>query len=504
LNTFSLSIPHLREEWAQLRQGGLYWVLCAQVDEADSLSRQVLAGLSAESQAILVLCDREPATLLDALAADQGPGTLWPYAFAERDAASVLPRLGRELWRLRVPRNQLILLVAPASCWEAFADPALEAWCAELQRWLMQCGCTLLVLSYGQVERLAGHLLANNEFLSGLAQLSHSDGAPRYRLHYWRNALGVQAAVEARLLRTASGYVCQAEGAGDAVFPVASDRHLYLARRIALEGAPPCSEHWFLYDDDASLLAAAEKATAACLVFVVADNGQVAALAECLYRLRRQRGRALRLVVREIAPCLRYLDERLLLLCGATLIVPFGTRLPRFLGLLDSLSEQLWSRSLPESLEATLQRLRPPPIHGQLPVHEFAAVVATLSGVGQEGEVEHLLLRLRPQEGLALSWVVGQCRLRRAGDLSCTADGDLWLFFFACRPDVVEIALEHVFRLPWRELFDGYRICPDTEELQAAVAASEAERLPEPEEVPCVSPLAKSLTPRRVGLGEPT
>lgn len=499
MSSFSLSIPHLREEWVQLRQGGLYWLLCEQADEADTLCRQVLAGMPADSRAILVACGRWPATLLDALAADQGPGTLWPYAFSEGDATSALRRLGRELWRLRAPRSQLILLLAPATCWDAFADPALEEWCGELQRWLMQCGCSLLVLSYGQVARSCGRLLASNESLSGLAQLTYSDGALNYQVHYWRNALGVQAAVEARLVRTAGGYVCQAETACDDMSPAASDRHLYLARHIALEGVPPLSEHWRLYADDTSLLSAAGSATAACVIFVVADNSHVSALAECLYRLRQRRGRALRLVVREIAPCLRYLDERLLLLCGATLIVPFGTGLSRFLGLLDSLSGQLWTRSLPEGLGATLKRLRPPALRGLLPAREFASAVVDLFGADQDGEVNHLLLCLRPLEGLALSPLLGQCRLRRAGDLACVADGDLWLFLFACRPDVLEMALEHVFRLPWRELFGSYRVCSDTEELEAVVVANETERLPAPGEAERVLPVARLLTPVRIG-----
>ena len=68
-----------------------------------------------------------------------------------------------------------------------------------------------------------------------------------------------------------------------------------------------------------------------------------------------------------MGPCLRYLDEHLLLLCGASLIVPFGTSLPRFLGLLDSLSGQLWTRSLPDDLDATLKRLCPPALCGLLP-----------------------------------------------------------------------------------------------------------------------------------------
>ena len=458
MSHFTLPVAGLPQEWTQLRPGGLYWLACELAADAEMLALQVLAAMPAEARASLVVCGRQPAELLDGLAADRGPGELWPYAFAEAGAAKALRRLGRELCRRHAPRGQLVLLLAPAACWDAFADAELEAWCGAQHAWLAQHGCSLLVLSHGGGAALDERLLGCNEPLAGLARLAHRHGALRYQLHFWRNALGVQAAAEFGLGRAASGFAVLDDATRCNASPAASDSQRCLARRTALEGAPPLSEHWQLFDDDTALLAAAGAATAACVIFTLGDNARVGELAEQLYRLRQRRGRALKLVVREMSPCMRYLDERLLLLCGASLIVPFGTGLSRFLSLLDSLHGQRWARSLPEDLPATLRRLRPPALRGLLPGREFVAVVRDLLAMERDAEVSHLLVRLRPVAGLSLSQVLGQCRLRRAGDLACAVGGDLWLFLFACRPNALEIALGHVFRLPWRELFASHRL----------------------------------------------
>lgn len=500
---FALAIPGLREEWAQLRRGGLYWFACAEAEDAESLACQLLAGLDAASRASLVVGGTSPQALLAGLLPEQGPGELRPYAFAVDDGAA-LRRLGSELQRRRATRGQLILLYAPAACWDCFAGERLEAWCAEQRHWLALSDCTLLVLSHGPGEDLDGRLLACNEPLAGLASLQRRDGGLHYQLHFWRNALGVQAAIEAPWLRGAHGFVCLGERASGDASPAASDRQLVFAERTALEGAPALSEHWKLFDDEAALLAAAGRATAACVIFTLTDNAAVEAVAERLFALRQRRGRALRLVVRELQPCLRFLDERLLLACGASLIVPAGTALSRFLGLLDSLSGQLWTRTLPDDLPALLKRLRPPPQRGLLPAGEFAALVGELLA-GGDGERDHLLLRLRPAAGLTLAQIFGQCRLRRAGDLACVVGGELWLFLFACRRDALEMALGHIFRLPWRELFVAYETYRDGEALVVAMAEPGA-LLPLPlGEVAVASPAEPDAPPRlvpvRVGAG---
>ena len=196
-------------------------------------------------------------------------------------------------------------------------------------------------------------------------------------------------------------------------------------------------------------------------MFVLHQKPEFEALARTLHEIRQARGVELKLVVREMAPCLRYRDEQLLLAGGATLIVPHGSHLSRFLTLLESIQGQVWQRNGSDDFEALLERLRPLPLSGLLGAAGFAEAVRQMWSGRDRGEISHQLLRLAPREGLDLAAAAGQMRLRRHGDIACIADGNLYLFLFACRAEAVEPALDNVFLLAWQEIFGGYETLAD-------------------------------------------
>ncbi|GAB3379805.1 cellulose biosynthesis protein BcsE [Azotobacter armeniacus] len=506
MSLFSLSIPHLWEEWAQMRCGGLYWLVCEQADEVDRLCLQVLAGMRCSQRVVLLVCGRRPDAIHAALDDHEGPGELIPYEFAEPRAKAALNTMPRDLQRLLAPRGVLLMLVVPSSVWSEFGDRELHDWCRRLREWLDRRACTLLVVNSGKSQSIASRLLACNDSLAGLAQLYHGRGGIRYLLHFWRNALGVRAGGEVGFERVGDRFVCRPETEQGGSGPTASDQHHYLAPRAVLEGAPPLSEHWRLFDDVAVLLAAAMRSTASSVVLGIGSNEQVSELARHVYALRRQRGKALKLVVRELAPCLRYLDEQLLLICGASLIVPHGVGLSRFLTMLDSVQGQTWTRTLPTDFEGALDYLRPPSLRGLLPTPKFVAVVRDIIEQAPGREVSHLLLRLRVAAGLDLSQVLGQCRLRRYGDMACVAGGDLYLFLFACRPNALDSALGNIFRLSWRELFASHEILDGVQGISPDVVANDCTVLPS---VPVRGGAQSAATgpvrlaPVRVSLGKP-
>ena len=77
----------------------------------------------------------------------------------------------------------------------------------------------------------------------------------------------------------------------------------------------------------------------------------------------------------------------------------------------------------------------------------------------------------------------------------------MWLF--ACRSDGVERALGNLFRLPWRELFDGYerQAGHDVAAMSAAAggfAAAPMQQMPPPEPA---APPPSWTAPRPIRLG---
>ncbi|MCL7462377.1 cellulose biosynthesis protein BcsE [Pseudomonas sp. NW5] len=461
MSGFPLTIPSLRDEWQQLQQGGLYWLNAEQRDTAVQLCSQVLAGLGHAQRVILLDTAAHPERLLERLPTDAGPAEVWPVQIIGRDLRAALQALTRDLQRRGRPHGQLLVLVIPTEAFDAFHDASLQRWCRETRSWLQARDCTLLVLGYGAAHRLSGRLLACSADLDGLVQLYRARGSLQYLLHFWRHSGGVHARNEVALGEEQGQLCARAESVLPAD-PAAEDLQRCLALRAVLEGAPPLSEHWQLFDEPAELLAVAQQSSAASVILAIDSNDAVATLAEQLYQLRRLRGHALKIVVRELSPCLRYLDEQLLLSCGASLIVPCGTVLARFLTLLDSLQGQVWNRTLPDDFAQALRQLQPPSVRGLLAVEDFCRTVDHLLEQARLAEVSHLLVRLQPVPGLEPAQLIGQCRLRRYGDLACVADGSVYLFLFACRPGMLESALDNIFRLAWRELFVAHALLEDS------------------------------------------
>ncbi len=235
------------------------------------------------------------------------------------------------------------------------------------------------------------------------------------------------------------------------------------------------------------------------------DGGQrLDSLARQLHHLRQLRGNALKLVVREMAPTLRYQDEQLLLACGASQIVPFGASLSRFLTMVESIQGYLWRRRLPSDFDALLARLRPLAICGLVAPRAFAEAVQTMWHGVRNGEIAHQLLVLRPAPGLTPLQACSRTVFRRDGDIACVVGDVLFLFLFACRSEGVEQALDHIFQLSWKELFISQEVLAGVDSL--ATPAFLDERVPQPPRLDAAAQLTAqarpALAPRRVALGK--
>ena len=477
----TLAIRHLQDEYILLRQGGLYWIALDQPVDAQTFACQFLGALSAAQQATLVCVGLEPQALADRLAPDSGPSVLRLFAVAADALASdVLPALSVDLQRIRLaPGSQLVMLL-PAAWLDAFGALELQRWCARMRQWLAPLQATLLVVSSGQSAQLHERLLGFNEQLSGLAQLYRQDGAIHYQLNYWHSPLGVCASHLFDLHETASGFALNKTQRSRSVLARTDDQRIYLTQRLVLEGAPPLSGQWRLFEQRRELLQQARSARAASVIVALESNKDVEVLAGQLHDLRDHCGVALKIIVREMEPCLRYRDERLLLASGANLIVPCNTTLASFLSMVESVQGQVWRHRQASDIESLLDRLRPPAQRGLLCPKEFIDLLDQVYG-GAAGELDHQLLRLKPRGELNLEQYLGQISLRRFGDVACVVEGQFYLFLFACRGDALEAALGNVCRLPWRDLFSQCAVLPGVDALprQAFVQAPVALDVPQ-------------------------
>ncbi|WP_426116319.1 cellulose biosynthesis protein BcsE [Pseudomonas sp. DSP3-2-2] len=454
----TLTIRHLQDEQMLLREGGLYWVALDHATDADIFARQFLSGLSHKHSATLVCSGADPQAVVQGMADDSGPGTLRLFSIPhDASAGKAFKVLSSDLHRIKLVRGSQLVLILSSTHLENLDTRQLQNWCVSTRQWLLSIDSTLLVLCNGQAPLLHERLLSLNEQLSGLAQLYRQDGSIHYQLNFWHSELGVCAAQAFDLEVTDQGFALSDTQLSNPVQTRTDDQRIYLTQRSALEGAAALSEQWRLFEHRADLLQQAANARAASVIVVLESNQDVEPLARKLHELREQCGPALKIIVREMEPCLRYRDERLLLACGANLIVPSNTTLANFLSMVESAQGQIWRYRQTPDIQSLFERLRPPALRGILPPREFIELLDQIYG-GASGELAHQLLRLRPRGDLNIDQYLSQITLRRFGDVACVLDGNFYLFLFACRGDGLEPALGNICRLPWRDIFSECKV----------------------------------------------
>ncbi|WP_454870342.1 cellulose biosynthesis protein BcsE [Pseudomonas lini] len=477
LSHVSLAIRDLPDEQLLMRQGGLYWVAVDRTRDVEALALQGLAALPEQHRASLVWCGHCPEQLIGALDERSGPDAVRVFEVPEAVIRLALKSLPGELRRAGTAPGSLLLLMLPVTGWQTFDAAQLRQWCNAVRCWLREQRCTLLVLCHGQAPHLHAELIRLNEHLSGLAQLYRRDGGIHYQSHFWHNERGVCGAQAFELDLQAAGFGLARAEEAMVVSTRTDDQRIYLAQRAVLEGAAALSEHWRVFERRIDLLQQATLARAASVIVAIDSDQQVEVLARELYELRERCGTALKIIVREMEPCLRYRDERLLMSCGANIIVPFGNALSRFFSLVDSVQGQVWRRGrLSGDLESLIERMRAPKTRGLLAPREFLSALDQIYG-GASGEVEHQLLRLYPRSALTMEQCLHQISLRRFGDIASVVDGVFYLFLFACRSDGLESALGNICRLSWRNLFSDCQPLAELDDLPR-VSFSDVTSLP--------------------------
>ena len=504
-----LAVAGVAAEFTEMHRGGVYWIMAAGSAPADLLGANTLAAAVGLHEALLITLGRTVEPVLALLEREQGPARLRLFQRSHPGMQQALRSLPRDLPRASTRLTELSLVQFPVAALDGWDDARLAHWCEQLRYWAQRARQVVVLLCYGEVATLAPRLLPLNRCCAGVVQLHPHRGALQLLLHYWTNSRGVIAQRAFALEQVGKQFqrVVQNDlNTEHVAVESGSDRDLFLAQTDVLEGAPPLSSAWTLYDGWTELMAAALYANEATVVVAIIKNTQVDTLARMLHRLRGERGNALKLVVRELQPCLRYADERLLLQCGGNLVVPAHTPFPRFLTLLDTVQRQRWQGKWGGDPEPLIRLHRPPSARGVVGIARFRQIA--LEYIDRDGSaVESALLALQPVAGLRAKQTLLQLNIRRQGDVACIYRGQLYLFLFGCRRDAFEQALVKLFHMPWHALFDGYQRLAEYDVLAMSVAGddAEAEPLQSPARVPIArvpSSMASSFiaaTPLRLG-----
>lgn len=453
--SFSLGVDQLWDELQQMQASGLYWLHIDYFQDVGPWCKQLLSAQATTSKTALISITHPPSEIL-LERGSTGPAKVPLFSLPEKQKA--LQQLPNDLVRALNLQDRLLLLVAPSTAWhKVLPGLALGKWLENIAVFLRQQKSTLLVISHGGgAEDLRSRLLGEHRHLLGLARLYWRQDIYHYQVAFWFNHAGITSNQEVDLVTAAQGWKVKA--AEQAPPQYKNDEHLILCQQSVLQGGLAPSSYWQLFANNTALVTAALEAQAATIVLSLHGNQDIEALAQQLHTLRRSCGNGLKLIVREVSVGLRYTDERLLLACGANLIVAHQVPLSRFLVQIEAVQGQRYVRHVPADISLLLDTLMPLKLKGVLHTARFCCAIEELMAHSLIAEnAKGILIALQPVAGLRAEQALTLCKLNRMGDIATAAGGTLYLFLYSCAINDIERALRHIFQLPVAEVIQDFK-----------------------------------------------
>ncbi|CUU25587.1 cellulose biosynthesis protein [Duffyella gerundensis] len=447
---WSLGLKQVQSEFIMMDTPGCYWVTATREEDGRTFIRQVIAS----QQALTLISSAEkPQRLLQPVPAE-GPDRIPMYSL-KKNRKSLL-QLSDDLMRIHNSKSGLMVFYCDVSHWNTLSGQEISDWLKKTRRRLITQKITLLILTTGfEISHLRNHLQHCFRQLDGAAHIDHQQDSWQYRISWWNynNVLIADRAV--RLTLTQERFTALPQSEKNQPLSL-NDENNYIAEQQVLEGAPPLSKQWLLYESNAQVFSRAQQASTATVIFSLARNEQINELAEYIHGLRLTRGSGLKIVLREMQTSLRYSDERLLLACGVNVIVPHGASLSRFLSALEGIQGQIWSRHIPGDLTLLKNAMQPLQERGYLSLDAFCDAVRRLvSNTVLPENGKGLLVALRPVPGMKAEQLIALCKPRRYGDLATLTGQRICLFLSSCRYSDLDTALRSIFRLPHDEIFSN-------------------------------------------------
>lgn len=449
---FSIGIKSLWDEVSHMPTGGVWWINIDRHEDAISLLNQTLSAQQSDAQVAVVCMGKEPKKIITL---DENSGPKKITLFSMQDNENSLYFMRRDLLCSIDPTHFLVVVLCSNNAWNNIPPEKFHDWLSKSNKWVKYHNCTLLILNPGKnSDAQTSRLLSEYGALAGLASLRYQGDSQLFDIAFWANEKGVSSHQQLLIKQNINGWELAQEDLVN-VQPRTDEKEV-LSNISFLEGAPPLSEHWAVFDTNDAVFNAARTAQAATVIFVLGQNSQIDQLARYIHTLRRQRGTTLKIVVRESVPSLRATDERLLLSCGANLVISHGAPLSRCLTLLESIQNQQFSRYVPEDLTTLFDNTAPLKLKGYQKWDAFCEAVQTIiNNPLLPADGKGVMVALRPAPGLRVEQALTLCRPHRLGDIVTIADSRLVIFLSFCRVNDLDTALNHIFPLPTGDIFSN-------------------------------------------------
>ena len=368
--------------------------------------------------------------------------------------------------QIKLNKNTLIILSIPDIDFKNIDNAILYKLLKNIKLASIKYNCAICFISNNaNPAELKKILIDKFKVLSGFALLSNLPSGYQYDIVYWLNQHTLLSNKQINLHIQDNQLVLSVENEKSVNYK--NDKNIFYINSKIIDNKNLHSDNWVLVNSNKALLEIASKSYSSTLVLSIDKVDEIDELAENIHHIRSTRGEYLKIVIVELKPCIRFSDERLLLACGANVMVHNGTSETHLFSLLESIQNQIYSNILPNNVKLLVDGMKPLRIKGFIPPQEFKDSITTLmSNTLLPEDGKGLLFVFKAVEGLHPKQTLSLCRIRRFGDIVTIDSENIYLFLSSCRLSDRESALRNIFQLPIDSIFKNKAVYSRDKDIQ--------------------------------------
>ncbi len=383
-------------------------------------------------------------------------------------------QLSKDIHRLNVshPKNAHYILLINESMLSNSTVQEIEAFLNNINQFAIKREATVMLCLYGHLGMvdLKSKLLTLNRSIAGLSSMTSLDEQRfYYAVKYWSNSYGVTVDEEYVLALNSQNELKATQHKkvhANETIENKPDSHICYINKTALIQNKNPSKGMLVAESNQQLLTMLDNPQAATIIFSCTSQSEIQELAINCYQLRSNFGNQLKIIIREVQQCLRYTDEKLLLRAGVNLIVPNQVPFPRFMTQVEAIQGQVINRSLPVNLETLLKYNLKYGNKGYLQSNDFIQYGSSVINRSLYSTVDFALIKLTLLPGMTAEECLRLCHIRRDGDVVTATNNALYVLFSAIRKNDIDIAINHIFEFPVRDLFQSFVSLDTKEEIE--------------------------------------
>ncbi|MDO6708367.1 cellulose biosynthesis protein BcsE [Photobacterium sp. 1_MG-2023] len=372
-------------------------------------------------------------------------------------------KLIKDLCRIRISRQSRMIILMPDTLIVNLMQNRRHNLLNLLNKHAIDRNATIELMIYGeQATSIRPALLAINHCIRGLVSMTAINAHQcQYQLAFWANRQGVLSDQTFLLNRAENGHWLSPESplhqrSAD-MQPDSEPSPIYLSDEALLDGERTPDQVVRLISNEV-LLTQTDFPATATLILGCGSPASIQPLAIACLRLRHQTGASLKIIIRETRQCLRYSDETFLLAAGVNLIVPVNLPFSRLMSQVEAIQYQVLVRTLPSDPDALLSLNLQYASRGYLDNQQFSQYSHLAMQQAAPAQLGFALVRLNLLPGMQAEECLKLCRIRRDGDVVTACHHALYVLFSAIRMTDVHTALNHIFDIPVRDLFQQIQI----------------------------------------------